>query len=232
VRNGQALITRYRVRWLLLVALFVIVVAWLVVISRPAPVAPGDVRSAVHSENPPAQRLEGEEEMLERLKANMTELELTVSASEGQLRLRVWAAAARKDETRYEIDDGLLQFEMENRDTLLLRVEDALLTLDPRLTRMFSTLDSLWWMSTPVAGLLRVERSLTGIIIERRSPGQEAGTNSYFEATGLLWDGIHGMINAGSVTYSAGDIEVNGQSMLLNLRTGEINFEGAVEASL
>ena len=223
MRNGQALITRYRVRWLLLVALFVIVVAWLVVVSSPSPVAPGDVRSAVQSENPPAQRLKGEGEMLERLKADMTELQLTISAGEGQLRLRVWAAAAKKEGTRYEIDDGLLQFEMENRDTLLLRVEDGALEYSAHALQLARTLESLWWMKPPSTGVLEVNGALTGLIV---------GTDQVVEATGLIWDQFSGQIRTDTVEYRAGGVEVSGQCMCLDLLTDEIYFEGAVEASL
>lgn len=221
MRNGKALITRYRIGWLLLVALFVIAVVWLVVVSSPAPVAPGDVRSAVQVENPPAQTVQEGTRMLQRLKANMTELQLTVSAGEGQLRLRIWAAAARKDGSRYAIEDGLLQFEMENRDTLLLRVEDAVLQYDQRAELLAAALDSLWWLRTPSAGALRVNGSLTGLIV---------GTDQYFEATGLLWDQLSSQIRTSTVTYRAGGIEVDGERMCLDLVTGEITFEGPVEA--
>ena len=185
MRNGQALITRYRVRWLLLVALFVIVVAWLVVVSSPSPVAPGDVRSAVQSENPPAQRLKGEGEMLERLKADMTELQLTISAGEGQLRLRVWAAAAKKEGTRYEIDDGLLQFEMENRDTLLLRVEDGALEYSAHALQLARTLESLWWMKPPSTGVLEVNGALTGLIVGTLI--FQGGTAWYYRLSSVLF---------------------------------------------
>lgn len=223
MRNGKALITRYRISWLLVVGLFVIVVVWLVVVSSPSPVAPGDVRSAVESENPPAQRLKSDDEMLERLKANMTELELTVSAGEGQLRLRVWAAAAKKEGSRYEIDDGLLQFEMESRDTLLLRVEDGALEYSTHALQLARMLESLWWLDPPPTGVLWVNGALTGRIV---------GTDQYFEATGLIWDQFSGQIRTDTVEYRAGGVEVNGQCMCLDLLTGEINFEGAVEASV
>jgi len=223
VRNGQALITRYRIGWLLLVGLFAIVVVWLVVLGSPPPVAPGDVRSAVESENPPAQRLKSEDQMLERLKADMTELELTISAGEGQLRLRVWAAAASKDGARYEIDDGLLQFEMESRDTLLLRVEDGALEYSAKALELARTLESLWWMRPPQTGVLWVNGARTG---------RSVGTEQHFETTGLVWDQFTGQIRTATVEYRAGGVAVSGQCMCLDLLTGEINFEGQVEASV
>jgi len=198
---GAGAITRYRIIWLAVVAAGV-VVTLLIVFGRPfTPVALEDVKSAVREDNPTSQSYS--EEKFGQLVANMHELEMSLSSGSGDLRLRVWAEEAVKDKRSYAINNGALQFAMENRNTLLVRVEDA----------RFAEEDQA----------VKVSGSLTGYI---------TGSNQYFEAKQLSWDMSTNEVRTEKVTYIAPNIQVSGECMCLDMDTGNVRFEGTVEASV
>ncbi|MBN2081576.1 hypothetical protein JW859_05130 [bacterium] len=143
------------------------------------------------------------EEKFGQLVANMQELELSLSSGSGDLRLRVWAEQASKDKQTYQITNGALQFAMENHNTLLVRVEDAKFAAEEH--------------------AVSVSGSLTGYI---------TGSNQYFEARRLSWDMNTNEVQTEKVMYIAPNIQVSGECMCLDMDTGNVRFEGTVEASV
>jgi len=134
---------------------------------------------------------------------NMSELELSLNSSDGSLKLRIWARKAEKNETGYEIEDGALQFEMAEGSVLELHVQDATFTA--------------------ATDIVELSGSLTGHV---------TGSDQYFAATKLTWKLDGTLIRTDKVVYRAPNIDVSGERMTLDLASGEVRFEGQVEAGV
>jgi hypothetical protein len=117
--------------------------------------------------------------------------------------VRIWARQAEKNETGYAIEDGVLQFAMEERSTLMLHVEDATFTA--------------------ATDIVELSGSLTGHV---------TGSDQYFEATKLTWKLDSTLVRTDKVVYRAPNIDVSGERMILDLASGEVRFEGQVEAGV
>ena len=201
MRNGAGLVTRYRITWLMLLVLAIAVTLLLIFGRSVTPVASTDVKPSIITKNQPEQQYE--EEPFADLIVNMTELELSLSSSDGALKVRIWARQAEKNQAGYAIADGVLQFAMEERSTLLLRVQNAEFAM--------------------ATGEVAVSGSLVGHI---------TGSSLFFETQELIWRQDENRINTAKVTYRAPNIEVTGERMTLDLETGVVRFEGAVEAGV
>lgn len=201
MRNGAGLVTRYRITWIVMLALAIAVTLALVFCRSVIPVPMEDVKPSV--QNAAQSEQQYEEEPFADLIVNMTELELSLSSGDGSLKVRIWAREAEKNLTGYSISDGVLQFAMEERSTLMLRVQDAIFTL--------------------ATGEVEVSGSLVGHI---------TGSSQYFEAQKLTWRQDENLIHTAKVLYRAPSIEVSGEHMNLDLETGVVQFEGAVEAGV
>jgi hypothetical protein len=201
MRNGAGFITRYRITWLLMLAAVVAVTLVLVFSRSVPPVSIEDVKPSVYRANKPEP--EYQEERFADLIIDMNELEISLSSSDGSLKVRIWAREAVKNQAGYAIADGVLQFAMEERSTLLLRVQDAVFTL--------------------ATGEVNVSGSLVGHV---------TGSDQYFEAQKLSWFQDESLIHTDKVTYRAPSIDVSGERMTLDLETGVVRFEGAVKAGV
>jgi len=198
--TGLPLVTRYRLRWLLMLAVFIMVVLWVFSNFAQRYIPPIMVRSEVVAKNPPPQTWK---ELAGPLKVRAENLVLTLSSSDGSLHVRFWAEQAGKDGRNLSIENGAVEFIMENRNALELLVTNAGCQLES--------------CSACISGTIR---------------GRIAASGQYFEATELSWDQAAKMVYAKSVTYIANNFEVHGQSMQLNLRTGEVSFSEGVEVGV
>jgi hypothetical protein len=198
--TGLPLVTRYRLRWLLMLAVFIMVVLWVFAYCVQRYIPPNMVRSEVVEKNQPPQTFE---RLTGPLKVTAENLVLTLSSSDGSLHVRFWAEQAGKDGSNLFIENGAVEFIMENREALELLVSNAGCQLESG--------------SATISGTIR---------------GRIASSGQYFEATELSWDQAAKMVYAKSVTYIANNFEVHGQSMQLNLITGEVSFSEGVEVGV
>jgi len=200
MRNSSGLVTGYRVMWLSFVVLFIGITLWLGYSFSPPRVDPENIKSAVKKQNPPPQTIQ---QRAGPLSAEMEGLDLVLSSSEGDLRMRLWAEKAHKEGNRFTISDGVLQFVTENQNTLLLEVDDGIYTQDD--------------------GVARIAGSIKGIL---------SGSEQFFEATNVEWNQSENELRAGSVTFRSPMFEITGDEMLFDLLTGEVEFTGPVTAGV
>lgn len=128
---------------------------------------------------------------------------LTLSSSDGSLQMRVWADQAVKNGQTYTVSEGALQFVLENRDTLLVRVTDAKLQSDKNVAR--------------------VDGALLGHLL---------ASGQYFSAKHLIWSLNEKYVTVEDMTYIGPSIEVHGRQMRIDLASGTIDFQGSVEAGV
>lgn len=205
MRQAPNWINAYRVFWLAAVLLFAISVYWVLFVRPRDPastrVKPEEVQSPVIDQaNPPEQSVS---KRPDPVNVDVNGASLTLSSSDGTLQMRVWADAAAKQGTNFEIKQGALQFLMANKDTLLMRLNDAS-------------------MST-VSNVVQVNGSIIGRLV---NGGQ------YFSANKLRWDQSQKRVEVSEVRYIGPGVEVTGKSMSINLATGEVTFQGPVEAGI
>ena len=205
MRPSGQLITPYRLFWG--VAIFIAaLIIWLLLFVYPAPpvfteVDPSQVTSVVAEQSPARELTLGER--AGALKADVRGMDMLVRSSDGSLIMQLWAKEAAKDGDRYHIDEGVLKFMLENRDTLLLKVTDAVYQYS--------------------SGVARVTGSLVGHIPEG---------DQYFGAEELSWSQDYQCVTARAVKYAGPHIEVTGEEMTIDLGNGRVSFAGAVEASI
>jgi lipopolysaccharide export system protein LptC len=211
--RGGGIVTRYRLGWLGLVVLAVAATLLLVFGRQVAPVPLEDVKPSIA---PPDRSVpEFQEKPFADLIVNMSELELSLSSSDGALKLRIWATKADKTERGYELEDGVLQFAMEERGTLVLRVQEATFTI--------------------ATDTVELSGSLVGQIMSNdQADDRNRGLDNYqyFEATKLIWNLNEDMVHTDKVVYRAPNIDVSGERMTLDLSTRVVTFEGKVEAGV
>lgn len=193
--------TLYRLGWLGLLVLAVAVTLWLVFGRPAAPVDLADVKPKYASPEAAAPKIQ--EEPFADLILSMNEMELSLSSSDGSLKVRMWASKAEKNETGYSLEDGVLQFAMEDHNTLMLRVQEATFT---------TATDTV---------------ELSGSLV-----GHVTGSDQYFEATKLTWNRNETVIHTDKVVYRAPNIDVSGERMTLDFTTGVVSFEGEVQAGI
>lgn len=211
--RGGGIVTVYRLGWVGLLALAVVVTIWLAFGRQVALVAPEDVKPSIARSDEPEP--EFREEPFAELTVDMYEPELSLSSDDGSLKLQIRAKQAEKNESGYALTDGVLQFAIEERSVLLLWVKDAAFTA--------------------ATDTVVLSGSLVGRITGSNQDGDQdsdQGNYQYFEATRLTWDRREPVVRTDKVVYRTKNIDVNGERMALNLRTGEVNLEGKVEAGV
>lgn len=160
----------------------------------------------VQTNEPGAQTSEPEksiDEQAEGMRMNVNNAQITMSSGDGQMKMRMWAESGDKNGDVYGIDQGALQFALESRDTLILKVTDGKFTQKKESAQ--------------------VEGTLIGYIV---------GSQQFFSASTLTWDPNGRLVTATRVTFSSPHMEVTGDRMTINLETGEVRFEGPVEAGI
>jgi hypothetical protein len=191
--------------WVILPALFLAGV-FIVLFVMPAgdqftKVAANQVRLANEAPDEPRQQTPSQPP--EPSSVDVSKAEMTIASADGYLKLHLWADSVRKDGGTVQVADGLMQFEMENRDTLLLELTDA---------RYEETDDSLH-----IAGELR------GIVEKEQLQ---------FTAREVEWDRQKNTILARQVVLSGPVVNVTGDEMEFDMLTGIIQFHGPVRAGL
>jgi hypothetical protein len=205
VHNWRNWINPYRLAWLAAVLLFACAVYWLLFLRPRDPasmrVRPEEVQSPVVDQgNPPQQQAS---KRPEPFSVDVSGASLTLSSKDGTLQMRVWADEAFKHGTDYSIKEGALQFVLDNRDTMLVRVSDA----------KMSTVSNI--------------ATVSGAIV-----GQLVDSGQYFSARKLTWDQGGATVIVSEVRYVGPSVEVTGRTMVIDLTSGEVSFEGPVEAGI
>ena len=198
--KSSGYITYYRARWLVFVALFVLGALWLVLGYQAPRVSPDDIKSAVKQENPPPQTIQ---QRAGPLSLDLGGMDLSLSSSDGSLKMRLWAADAHKTGDRYEISGGAMQFATDSDTTVTLEVDDAVYTQDD--------------------GIVRIIGAIKGVI---------SGSEQYFEANEVEWDQSGNTLRTGLVNFRSPFFEVSGSEMSIDLLTGEIRFTGPITAGV
>jgi hypothetical protein len=205
VKSLGGLVNGYRIAWALGALLFMFGAWWLAVRSPAGrifeKIEPGDVKiKSLEGQRMQEPTIEGEggPRDIEVLGA-----EFVIKSADGSLVMHVWADEARKDEGRYSVREGVLQFVMDQKNTLILKVSNA----------NFSD----------ASGIARVSGTIVGHIV---------GSEQFFSAEDLTWDQSTEQVRATTVSFVGPSLEVKGERMVIELDTGEVRFDGTVTAGV
>ncbi len=140
------------------------------------------------------------------LNLNAEGAELNISSSDGSLIMRLWADSVRKEGPDINVAEGVLQFEMSEGSSLLVRVSSCLINIED---------DDLMTVSGDIKGNIR-------------------GTGQYFSGSHLSWDRSGNAIEVDEVYYVGPNIEVRGERMTVELDPDNlrVTFDGPVEAGV
>jgi len=195
----------YAILWVLLLLLLGGATWWMVFKAKP----PASLKP-VRSEEVKVDALEGSdaepveaEKRPEPQEAFLDQAELSISSADGSTKLELLASEARKDGQHYDLKEGRISIHTEQVDQLRLTVSDG--TYDER------------------EGVAYVEGTLQGEIL---------GTGQRFTAERLRWDEQTNTVQAEAVRLTAGNFEVSGERMQIQLPGGLVVFDGPVSASL
>lgn len=191
--------------WLVVLLLFFAAVWWLLNRAR-APDSYTQVRpEEVKLESMPEEKARDlEDEMNENpLNIAIQDVQFSVRSDNGELVMNVYASEAEKDGSNYSLSEGVIQFQTEQGRELVLTVTDGLYEQDQ--------------------GVVRIRGDIIGAINESRQ---------FFSADELTWTQSSNDLTATKVLYQAPSIEVSGESMLIDMDSGEVRFDGTVEANI
>lgn len=163
-------------------------------------ISPEAMQKSEFSDSPQEQSVD---EQARGLKVGLDEAQITLSSGDGQLKMRMWATKGEKEGATYKVKDGVLQFALENKDTLILKVSDAEYRVEQ--------------------DIAYVKGTLTGYLV---------GSQQFFSAAELAWDQQGKAVTAKKVTYTGPHAVVSGEEMQVDLATGEVHFKGPVEAGI
>jgi hypothetical protein len=197
----RGIVTGYRVVWAVLLAGFVALVWWLIATAPAERILPGELQSA--SEDPRAGSSPTIDDTIGATNLSLKGAELTVSSSDGKMKLRVRADSGRKERGLYSIEEGSLQFTLGERDTLVLRLNNATYRRE--------------------AGVVKVAGTLLGHITDG---------DQYFKAAELSWDQSSNTVRTSEISYVGPGFEVSGEQMSIDLPTGVVHFHGPVEMGI
>ncbi len=130
-------------------------------------------------------------------------VDFSLSSRDGELILRLWAKEGGKVGNTFTLEEGVILFSLPEHDALLLKLSDSKFTSE--------------------IGTVEISGTITGEVL---------GTGQFFQAQELHWRLDEQQITANKVVYRGPNIDVSGEQMNLNLETGEISFEGLVEAGV
>ena len=212
----KGLLNPYRLFWLILVALFGCFMWWWLFLKPQNPVftniTPEEVqRDDLDNLSPPAQSID---ERAGPMSLDVSKANMTISSTNGELEMRVWADKATKDADVTTIKHGALEFILKDRGTLLLEVSDTVLRMDNKEGKVADITAS----GNLIGQLLPRDRNVQG--------------SQYFSAEELSWDRATTVIVAKRVRYIGPGVQVDGQQMSIDLDTSEVKFEGPVKAGI
>jgi len=143
------------------------------------------------------------EERMGNVGVDVDGVDFSLSSPDGELILRLWAKQGCKEGKIFALAEGVMMFSLPEHDSLLLKLSDSL----------FST----------ETDTVEISGTITGEVL---------GTGQFFEAQELHWRLDKQQVSANKVIYRGPNIDVSGEQMTLDLATGEIAFEGLVEAGV
>lgn len=148
-------------------------------------------------------KIETIQERIGKVDFDVDGVDFSLSSMDGELILQLWAKKGAKEGKTFSLAEGVILFSFPERDSLLLKLSDS----------KFST----------QTDTVEISGTITGEVL---------GTGQFFEAQELHWRLDEKQITASKVIYRGPNIDVSGEQMTLNLATGEISFEGLVEAGV
>ena len=129
--------------------------------------------------------------------------EFTVNNKDGTLSMKMVIEEGTKRRGLYGIREGSLQFTLSEKSTLLIGLNNATYSRE--------------------AGVVRVKGTLIGRIAEG---------GHYFKAEELSWDELEKRVSTKEVRYIGPGIDVTGKKMSIDMRTGEVTFDGPVDVGI
>lgn len=191
--------------WVGIPLLFVAVVLYLLFVqpasSRFADVDSSEVRLATDDEED--LRPQHPSRPPEPSKLNVEDAEMTVASADGYLKMHLWADNVAKNGPEMSVKGGLMQFETDNDDTLLIELTEAKYRTDE--------------------DVLTITGELRGIV-EREQ--------LQFTARKVIWDQKASVVRAEEVELTGPVGVVVGKNMELDMLTGIIKFNGQVKARI
>ena len=201
----RPLVTSYRIMWVAIPAVFLAVVAYLLFVQpaggRFAEVDRREVRLATDAPDDLGQQHPSQPPEPSQL--NVEDAEVTVASADGYLKMHLWADRLAKDGPAYAVEGGLMQFETENGDTLLIEITSA----------DYRTDDDIMTITGELRGIVEREQL-------------------QFTAREVVWDQRGNKLLARQVGLAGPVVNVTGQEMELDMLTGIVRFNGQVKAGL
>lgn len=190
----------YNLLWIALGCMFFGGIWWLI---HHAPAAVIDPAALTSNRTPDAPAATVDES-LGATDLALKGLSFSVTGGEdGRLKMELEAKEANKLRSLYTIREGSMQFFINDKNTLILGLNNASYSRE--------------------AGVVRVSGTLIGRIAEG---GQ------YFKAEELSWDESQMKVSTKEVQYVGPNLEVSGRQMSIDMRTGEVAFDGPVEVGI
>jgi hypothetical protein len=202
VKYVRPLVTPYRVFWAIVLTLFSVFVWWLLIF-HPGKSSDETIRVKVVSIDDEPPTQEDLSKRIGKVGVDVEGVEFSLSSNDGELILRVWADRAIKLGGRFELGQGTLLFSLPNKHSLLIRLSNC----------MFST----------ETDTVEITGTITGQVLD---------TGQYFTAEELNWYMGGNSVDAERVIYRGPNIEVQGEAMSIDLKTGRIDFTGPVHAGV
>jgi hypothetical protein len=201
----RPIVTAYRVLWVILPALFLAGIFYALFFmpadSRFTRVDPAEVRLANEAPDEPRQQTPASPP--EPSKVDVDSAEMTIASADGFLKMHLWADTLQKDGPLVKVTGGLMQFDTEHGDTLLLSLTDASYQMEQE--------------------VLHITGELRGVIKKEQLQ---------FTAREVRWDRATSKIVAQQVELSGPVVNVTGDEMEFDMLTGILKFNGPVRAGL
>lgn len=204
----KGIINSYRLVWIFVLVLFGTAIWWFALRSPEANRHAGTVTS-----DQVKLVRDKEQEAVEEKPQNLLDsapkdievddADVVIVGTDGRVGLKLWIKSGTRDGSTFKLIEGTIEFQMENQTTVLLRVTDGSFASDE--------------------GQVQVMGSITGNI---------DGTNAYFEVKELIWSQDSNLVEAHSVHYIGPYVDVTGESMLIDVTTGNVSFDGPVTAGI
>jgi hypothetical protein len=174
---------------------------WWLVHNAPAPIIEPASLSSNRAPDAPAATID---ESLGATDLALKGLSFSVTGGDdGRMKMELEAKEANKLRSLYTIHEGSMQFFINEKNTLVIGLNNASYSRE--------------------AGVVRVSGTLIGRIAEG---GQ------YFKAEELSWDEAQMKVSTKEVQYVGPNLEVSGRQMSIDMRTGEVSFDGPVDVGI
>jgi hypothetical protein len=204
----KGIINSYRLVWVFVLVLFGAAIWWFALRSPEASrhagtISSDQVKLVRDKEQDPVE--EKPQNLLESAPKDIEvdDADVVIVGKDDAVGLKLWIKNGTRDGSTFKLVEGTIEFLKDNQTTVLLHVTDGSFASD--------------------AGQVRVMGSITGNI---------DGTNAYFEAKNLMWNQDSNLVEAHSVRYIGPYVDVTGERMLIDVKTGHVIFDGPVTAGI